>query len=77
MDVLFEQERVVAEVDGVLAHSGAEALVRDLRRQNRLIPAGFVVLRFSWADLTTRPEVVVAQVRDALGRRRSLPIENS
>jgi hypothetical protein len=45
-----------------------ERLVDDDRRQNRLIEAGFRVLRFTSADVYQRPEAVAAQVRGAMGR---------
>jgi very-short-patch-repair endonuclease len=69
-DVLFLAERVVLEVDGERAHSGRAAFVRDRRRQNDLVTAGYLVLRFTWWDLTRRPETVIAQIRAALAIRR-------
>jgi hypothetical protein len=48
VDLLFEQERVVIEIDGLRAHSGREAFVRDRRRQNALVACGYLVLRFTW-----------------------------
>ena len=68
VDVLFAQQRVVVEVDGERAHSGREAFVRDRRRQNRLVNAGYRVLRFTWWDLTERPAAVVSEIRAALAR---------
>ena len=73
VDVLFTRERVVVEVDGARAHATPEALVRDLRRQNRLMVAGYLVLRFTWDDLARRPDVVVAQICRALVRGSSSP----
>lgn len=68
-DVLFPAERVVIEVDGRAFH-GAERFQHDRERRNRLVLAGYVVLNFTWQDLTARPEAVVAQVRAALASRR-------
>ena len=68
VDLLFEKERVVVEVDGERAHSGRRAFVGDRRRQNRLVNAGYRVLRFTWWDLTERPAAVVAEIRAALAR---------
>lgn len=67
-DVLFAAERVVVEVDGFAAHSGRDAFVTDRRRQNRLVNAGYAVLRFSWDDLVERPQAVAAEIRAALRR---------
>jgi len=66
VDVLVEAARLVIEVDGMRAHSGKEAFLRDRRRQNRLINAGFRVLRFTWWDLTECPDTVLAQIHEAL-----------
>jgi very-short-patch-repair endonuclease len=68
VDLLFEAERVVVEIDGWRAHSGPAAFQRDRRRQNRLLLAGYVVLRFTWDDITTRPDAVAEEVRRALHR---------
>lgn len=43
-----------------------DRLVDDNRRQNRLIVAGFCILRFTAADVYGSPETVVTQVRHAL-----------
>jgi hypothetical protein len=65
-DLLFERARLVVEFDGERAHSDRTAFIDDRRRQNRLVNAGYRVLRFTWWDVTERPEVVVRQIRDAL-----------
>lgn len=65
-DVLFPAARVVVEVDGWSTHSGRAAFQRDRSTQNALVSAGYLVLRFTWADLTTRPDHVVRTVRRAL-----------
>ncbi len=64
-DLFYREARVVIEFDG---GNHRERLVDDDRRQNRLIEAGFRVLRFTAADVYQRPEVVADQVRGALGR---------
>jgi very-short-patch-repair endonuclease len=67
VDVLFVAARLVIEVDGEAAHGGRSAFIRDRRRQNRLVNAGYRVLRFTWWDLTERPAAVVQEIIDALG----------
>ena len=69
VDVLFEQARVIVEVDGWGAHGDRESFERDRRRQNALVTAGYLVLRFTWNDLQHRPDAVVTEVRAALRRR--------
>jgi very-short-patch-repair endonuclease len=66
VDVLFEAAKLVVEVDGERAHSGRAAFVRDRNRQNRLVNAGYRVLRFTWWDLTERPEGVIRAIRRSL-----------
>lgn len=67
VDVLFRRARLVVEVDGFASH-GAAQFQDDRTRQNRLVAAGFTVLRFTWWDLVDRPRFVAAQVRATLAR---------
>ncbi len=57
------------EVDGWAWHHAPDRFQRDRARQNALISAGWVVLRFTWLDLTNDPAGVIRQVRDALWKR--------
>ena len=66
-DLYYPEARLVLEYDG---HNHRERLVEDDRRQNLMLNAGYRLLRFTSADLFNRAEVVVAQVRAALSRRR-------
>lgn len=67
-DLVFRAVRVVVELDGWAFHSDHDRFQRDRTRQNRLVAAGWTVLRFTWADLHHRPEYVVRAVRAALHR---------
>lgn len=72
IDVLFRAELVVIEIDGLRAHTDPDTFRRDRQRQNRLVAAGYLVLRFTWWDLVDRPDEVIAEVTGALiarGRR--------
>ncbi|MBU4214759.1 MAG: endonuclease domain-containing protein [Actinobacteria bacterium] len=64
-DVYFETVRLVVEVDGRRAH-GTDRFQADRTRQNLLIAAGCVVLRYTWLDLQDRPALVVDQIRSML-----------
>lgn len=66
LDVAVVERRLAIEVDGWAWHSDVERFARDRRRQNALILAGWTVLRFTWQDLTSRAEAVIAQIRTAL-----------
>lgn len=66
VDIAFVERRLAIEVDGWAWHCGVDRFVHDRRRQNAVILAGWTVLRFTWHDLTSRPQAVVAQIRAAL-----------
>jgi hypothetical protein len=69
-DLVFRAERVVIELDGRAFHVTSERFERDRHRQNRLMSEGWTVLRFTWQDLTRRPEYVIATVRRVVEDRR-------
>ena len=65
-DMAWPHKLVLVEFDGNV-HRDRDVFVNDLRRQNRLIAAGWTVLRFSSADVLGHPERVIAAIRAALG----------
>ena len=65
-DILFEEQRLVLEVDGYAHHSSVEDWQHDLDRQNVLVSADYRVLRFTWDDLTNQPTRVVRRIRRML-----------
>jgi hypothetical protein len=66
-DMAWPDKKVLVEFDGNV-HRDRDVFINDLRRQNRLIAAGWAVLRFSSADVLGHPERVIAAVRAALVR---------
>ncbi|MFL6101324.1 MAG: endonuclease domain-containing protein [Actinomycetales bacterium] len=68
VDVLVENCRLVLQVDGWRAHGGRASFQRDRTQQNLLVSAGYVVLRFTWADLTERRAQVERTIRLAVER---------
>jgi hypothetical protein len=62
-DIVFRSARLVIEIDGWAFHSDRDSFQRDRTRQNRLVAAGWTVLRFTWNDLKQRPDDFVAAVR--------------
>lgn len=66
VDFVFRPARLVVEVDGRAYHTALLDRERDERRDNRLMAAGWRVLRFTWRQLVERPHEVVALVRAAL-----------
>jgi very-short-patch-repair endonuclease/predicted transcriptional regulator of viral defense system len=69
VDLLWRDERLIVEVDDYRYHADRHAFQADRDRSNALQLRGFVVLRVTWRDLTERPAVVTARIRQALRRR--------
>jgi very-short-patch-repair endonuclease len=67
-DACWSRLKLVIEVDGYQAHGHWAAFQRDRARDAKLIAAGYVVLRFTWHQLTEKPMRVVAEVARTLGR---------
>lgn len=67
VDLLVRGSKVVIEFDGLVKYreDGADALVAEKRREDRLRRLGYLVVRVTWADLA-RPAQVLAWVRDAM-----------
>ncbi|HKF15784.1 MAG TPA: DUF559 domain-containing protein [Candidatus Dormibacteraeota bacterium] len=62
-DLYYRLQRLGVEYDG---GTHRDSLLEDNRRQNRLLNAGFRLLRFAAADVHRTPDSVVAVVRAAL-----------
>ncbi|GAA1736599.1 type IV toxin-antitoxin system AbiEi family antitoxin domain-containing protein [Luedemannella helvata] len=69
-DLVFAEVKLVVELDGWAYHSARADFERDRSRQNRLVAAGWTVLRFTWRDVTQRPDHVAATIRGLLARTR-------
>ena len=67
VDLAFPALRVAVEYDGRAVHERADVFTRDRQRQNALVRAGWVVLRFTAADLHA-PSALVQTVLAALQR---------
>ena len=68
-DLGHEASRTVIEADSVLNHSGPTRLEIDTQRYDEFAAAGYVVLRFTWRQITGRPDWVVDMVRRTLRQR--------
>ena len=68
VDAYWPGLRVVIEVDSVQFHGHYQAFQRDRAKANELIAAGYVVLRFTWHQLTRRPMWVLATIVRTLTR---------
>lgn len=67
VDMAWPDHRVLVEFDGDV-HRDRQVFVKDLRRQNGLVLDGWVILRFSSADVLGRPDAVLAAIGAALAR---------
>jgi very-short-patch-repair endonuclease len=65
VDLYYPAARVAIEYDG---GTHRDSLVPDNRRQNRLLNAGYQLLRFTAADVYNAPESLVAQLPASLRR---------
>jgi very-short-patch-repair endonuclease len=66
LDFIWHDQRLVVEVDGWQAHRTRTAFQDDRTTTNALQLRGFVVLRYTYADVTRRKDLVATQVRRAL-----------
>ena len=68
VDLADRRLLLALEADSFTWHGGRAALASDARRYNRLVVAGWTVLRFSWEDAMLHP----SEVREMLVRAVSL-----
>ncbi|HEX6233244.1 MAG TPA: DUF559 domain-containing protein [Jiangellaceae bacterium] len=68
-DLGHAASRVVIEADSVLNHGTTTRLEIDTQRYDEFASAGYVVLRFTWRQITERPDWVVDMVRRTLKQR--------
>ena len=66
VDALWREQRLVVEVDGHQAHAYPAAAERDRDRELRLRSSGYRVLRYTWRQVTERPEAVIGELRREL-----------
>jgi hypothetical protein len=77
VDLAWPEVRVCADLDGWTWHSSREAFVEDRVRDRALQRLGWMVLRYTWHEVSSDPESWVAQMVEiyksraaALSRRR-------
>ncbi len=77
LDFAFPGLRLAIEVDGYERHSRFGVFEDDRARANGLELAGWVVLRFTWTQVTQQPDYVIGVLRAALAAVRRLIITAS
>jgi len=65
-DFAYIEHRLAVELDGEQFHMDRMVFRNDRRRQNELELLGWRVLRYTWWDLTNRPDEVADEIRSAL-----------
>ncbi|HZQ26822.1 MAG TPA: type IV toxin-antitoxin system AbiEi family antitoxin domain-containing protein [Acidimicrobiales bacterium] len=60
VDAAYPERKLAIEVDGFEVHGTPSAFRKDLERQNRLVAAGWTILRFTWWDVIQAPHKVAA-----------------
>jgi predicted transcriptional regulator of viral defense system len=67
-DFLWREQQLVVEVDGRDVHTTRRAFEDDRRRDQRLVLAGWRVVRFTWRQVLFEPAYVAATLRGLLGQ---------
>lgn len=68
-DLVDTELRIIAEADSFEWHGGRVDLVKDARRYNDFVVEGWMVLRFTWDDVTFAPDRVRGTLERAVIRR--------
>ena len=66
VDALWRDAQVVVELDGYRGHRTRAQIEKDRAKDLRLRAAGFMVLRYTWEQITDETGQVLADLRRAL-----------
>jgi hypothetical protein len=69
-DAVWRDAKVVVELDGLQFHTSPQQRRRDNQKDRRLATEGWLVLRYTWLDVTERADEIVTDVSAALAARR-------
>lgn len=70
VDILFESEKVIVELDGWEFHRGRESFEGDRERDAATSAAGFLTYRLTRARFKTQPETEATRIHTILQERR-------
>ncbi len=62
-DLVWREQRVVVEADSYTFHGDPASWAKDIGKTNELQLLGYVVLRFTWFDVTERRQWVIGEIR--------------
>ena len=68
VDALWRVERLVVELDGHATHANPVANEEDRHRELVLRRAGYRICRYTWQQITRRPDAVARDLRLQLAR---------
>jgi very-short-patch-repair endonuclease len=74
VDFAYPKYKVAVEIDHVWTHGSAAALRADLERQNEIVMAGYLLLRFTEERIKGNGDQVALDVEQALRRRGWSPL---
>jgi predicted transcriptional regulator of viral defense system len=66
-DFVWREQRVIVQTDGRETHGTAQAFEHDRREDQRLVAAGWRVIRTTWRQVTRRPREVARTISRLLG----------
>jgi very-short-patch-repair endonuclease len=74
VDFAYLEDKVILECDGWANHGrDRRQFERDRERDAALVAAGWIVLHFTWAQITRRPAAVARSIRRVLDERSKAP----
>jgi hypothetical protein len=68
VDFFWDKYRTIVEVDGAMKYANPAKAIDQLERDAWLRSLGYEVVHLTWEEITTRPDVVVAKIREAFRR---------
>jgi hypothetical protein len=69
VDFAWPEVRLCVELDGWAHHGTRSAFARDRARDRALVSLGWMVLRYTWQDVTSTPEAVIGELTGAYDSR--------
>ena len=69
VDLAYVPQEILIEADSLRFHGTPEAFQADRTRDNLAQLSGWIFLRYTWDDITRRPDMIVDQIRGALSIR--------
>lgn len=69
VDFAYVPQEILIEADSLRWHGTPEAFQADRTRDNLAQLAGWIYLRYTWDDMTQRPDMIADQIGNALSMR--------